>query len=212
MSEKDTIVSSNGSSCVIPIQVSEFKQGQRYFCNSGCAAMGYGLPAAIGAAVAKGGERVICLEGDGSIMMNIQELPTAKLYNLNIKIFIYNNDGYHSIRQTQTNNFGGTLIGINPQSGVAIADFCKLSEAFQIPYFAIRDEKNAKNIIEKVLNEAGTVICEVLVDSLQNFVPKSSSRVMPDGSIVSPSIDDMAPFLDRDEYEAIECDCKKYCG
>lgn len=203
MDASDTIVSSNGSACVVPIQVSNFKQGQRYLCNSGCTAMGYGLPAALGAAVAKEGERVICLEGDGSIMMNLQELPTAKLYGLNLKIFIYNNNGYHSIRQTQSNNFGEPLVGVNGDSGVAIADFKKLSNAFEIPYFEISNEEEAGNIVECVLETEGTVICEVFVDETQYFAPKSSSKIRPDGSIVSPSIDDMAPFLSNEEYQAV---------
>ena len=209
LSNNDTIVCSNGSSCVIPIQVSGIKQGQRLFCNSGCAAMGYGLPAALGAAVAKNGERVICLEGDGSIMMNLQELPTVRYHNMNMKIFIYNNNGYHSIRQTQTNNFGEPLIGVNQESGVAIPEFSKVATAFDIPYFEIKSESNAKNVIKQALETQGTVICEVFVDETQNFAPKSSSKIMPDGKIVSPSIDEMAPFLEKEVYEAVKQSWKK---
>lgn len=209
LDDSDTIVCSNGSSCVIPIQVSGIKQGQRLFCNSGCAAMGYGLPAALGAAVARNGERVICLEGDGSIMMNIQELPTARYHNMNMKIFIYNNNGYHSIRQTQTNNFGEPLVGVNHESGVAIPEFSKLAAAFDIPYFSIETEDNAKDIIRKVLSKKGVVICDVFVDETQNFAPKSSSKVLPDGKIVSPSIDEMAPFLEKEVYDAVKESWKK---
>ena len=200
----DTIVCSNGSSCVIPIQVSEIKQGQRLFCNSGCAAMGYGLPAALGAAVALDGKRVICLEGDGSIMMNIQELPTVKYYHLNIKIFIYNNNGYHSIRQTQKNNFGEPLVGVNCENGVAIPDYRRVAEAFEIPYYSIDKQEHAREVIREVLKQDGVVICGVFVDEEQNFAPKSASKILPDGKIISPSIDDMAPFLGKDEYMAIK--------
>ena len=207
----DTIVCSNGSSCVVPIQVSEIKQGQRLFCNSGCAAMGYGLPAALGAAVALDGKRVICLEGDGSIMMNLQELPTVKLYDLNMKIFIYNNNGYHTIRQTQRNNFGEPLVGVNKESGVAIPDFHKLAMAFDIPYFSLSNEEDANEIISNVLKEEGVVICEVFVDEEQNFAPKSSAKVLEDGSIVSPSIDEMAPFLPAEEYEAVKKSWLELC-
>lgn len=207
----DTIVCSNGSSCVVPIQVSEIKQGQRLFCNSGCAAMGYGLPAALGAAVALDGKRVICLEGDGSIMMNLQELPTVKLYDLNMKIFIYNNNGYHSIRQTQRNNFGEPLVGVNKESGVAIPDFQKLAMAFDIPYFSLSKEEDANEIISDVLKEEGVAICEVFVDEEQNFAPKSSAKVLEDGSIVSPSIDEMAPFLPAEEYEAVKKSWLELC-
>lgn len=200
----DAIVCSNGSSCVIPIQVSEIKQGQRLFCNSGCAAMGYGLPAALGAAAALDGKRVICLEGDGSIMMNIQELPTVKYYHLNIKIFIYNNNGYHSIRQTQKNNFGEPLVGVSRENGVAIPDYKKLAAAFEIPYYVISKQEHAKEVIQEVLKQEGVVICDVFVDEGQSFAPKSASKVLPDGRIVSPSIDDMAPFLGKDEYMEIK--------
>lgn len=203
LSDRDTIVCSNGSACVIPIQVNGIKQGQRMFCNSGCAAMGYGLPAAIGAAVALDGNRVICLEGDGSIMMNIQEIPTAKLYELNVKIIIYNNNGYHSIRQTQSKNFKEPFVGINRESGVAIPKFKKVAEAFDIPYFSIMSEKDLKEVLDDFLSEEGIGILEVFVDEEQAFEPKSSVKILGDGSIISPSIDDMAPFLPREEYEKI---------
>lgn len=200
----DIIVCSNGSSCVIPIQVSGFKQGQRLICNSGCAAMGYGLPAAIGAAVAADGKRVICLEGDGSIMMNLQELATAQYYGLNLKIFIFNNDGYHSIRQSQTNSFNSRFVGVNGDSGVALPKFEKIAKAFDIPYYAIKRENDAADIIANVLSEPAVAFCEVFVDVSQNFAPKSSSKIQADGSIVSPSIDEMSPFLSADEYDAVK--------
>lgn len=199
----DTIVAGNGTACVVPIQVSGIKQGQRFFCNSGCAAMGYGLPAALGAAVAKKGERVICLEGDGSIMMNLQELPTVRHHNLNLKIIIFNNNGYHSIRQTQENNFGEPFIGINNESGVAIPQFHKVADAFDIPYVSINKESEADEMVRRALEMEGTVICEVFVDPSQKFEPKSSARVLPDGKIVSPSIDEMAPFLSEEEYASV---------
>ena len=204
MANDDTMVCSNGSACVMPIQVSMLKKGQRLFCNSGCAAMGYGLPAALGAAVALKGERVVCMEGDGSIMMNLQELATIKLYQLNTKIVIINNNGYHSIRQTQKNNFGEPLVGVNKQSGVAIPDFSRIAYAFELPYFSISGEEEADEVVEQMLEAEGPVICEVFVDEEQPFAPKSSAKVLPDGSIVSPSIDDMSPFLSHEEYEKIK--------
>lgn len=203
MDQNDTMVCSNGSACVIPIQVSMLKEGQRLFCNSGCAAMGYGLPAAIGAAIALKGQRVICMEGDGSIMMNLQELATVQLYQLNIKIVIYSNNGYHSIRQTQRSNFGEPLVGVNRESGVAIPEFSRIANAFEIPYFSIRKEDEADGILEQMLAVKGPVICEIYVDEEQAFVPKSSAKILPDGQIVSPSIDDMSPFLSQEEYQQI---------
>lgn len=204
MDSSDTMVCSNGTACVIPIQVSMLKKGQRLFCNSGCAAMGYGLPAALGAAVALKGARVICMEGDGSIMMNLQELATINLYQLNIKIVILNNNGYHSIRQTQRNNFGEPLVGVNRESGVAIPEFSRIANAFELPYFAISREGEADRVLEQMMDVDGPVVCEVFVDEEQLFAPKASAKVLPDGRIVSPSIDDMSPFLPQEEYYQIQ--------
>lgn len=174
------------------------------FTNSGCAAMGYGLPAALGAAVAvqdKNG-RVICIDGDGSVMMNVQELETISYNKLNVKLFILNNNGYHSIRQTQRNLFKPPFIGIDGETGVGFPDFCKLAEAFGFKYCELDNEPDAPAVIEKVLSSDGPVLCNVLVDPNQNFVPKLSSKVLPDGRIVSPSMDDMFPFLSREEYNS----------
>lgn len=204
----DVMVCSNGSACVIPIQVGKIKKGQRLICNSGCAAMGYGLPAAMGAAFAMPNRRILCMEGDGSLMMNLQELATARYYHLNIKIFIYNNNGYHSIRQTQNNNFGGAYAGVNGESGVALPSYKAIAQAFDIPYRRIQFENCSIEIIRETLNTDGICICEVFVDETQNFAPKSSAKVLDDGSIVSPSIDDMSPFLSVDEYSSI-CYFKK---
>ncbi len=174
------------------------------FTNSGCAAMGYGLPAAIGVAVADNSRRTICIDGDGSIMMNIQELATVVYNQLDIKIFIINNNGYHSIRQTQTNLFQRPYIGIDPESGLGFPDFGKLAEAFGLSYYVCKCEEECKDVVEKTLHCKGPCICEMIVDSKQNFEPKSASRVLPDGKIVSPPIDDMAPFLERAELETIK--------
>lgn len=199
----DRIICGNGSACVITFQAAKIKQGQRMFTNSGCAAMGYGFPAAVGVAVSDNSRRTICIDGDGSIMMNIQEMATVVHNNLNMKIFILNNNGYLSIRQTQRNLFQPPFIGIDCESGVGFPDFGKLADAFGLKYYRLDNEKNADEILEQVLNWDGPCICETVVDPDQNFEPKSSSKVLPDGRIVSPSLDDMAPFLDREEFEKI---------
>ena len=125
-------------------------------------------------------------------------------YNkLNIKLFIINNNGYLSIRQTQRNLFKPPFIGIDDDSGIGFPDFEKLAESFGIKYFRLDAERTADKVYEEVLNHDGPCICEVIVDPDQNFEPKSSSKVLPDGRIVSPSLDDMAPFLDRGEFEKI---------
>ena len=201
--EDDRIVCGNGAACVITFQAAKLKQGQRMFTNSGCAAMGYGFPAALGVAVSDNRRRTICIDGDGSIMMNLQELATAAHNHLNIKVFLLNNNGYLSIRQTQRNLFQQPFIGIDRDSGVGFPDFRKLADAFGVAYFRIEEEANAAETIRAVLESNGPCICEAVVDPEQNFAPKSSSRVLPDGRIVSPSLDDMSPFLERDEFEKL---------
>ena len=120
-----------------------------------------------------------------------------------MKIFILNNNGYLSIRQTQRNLFKPPFIGIDSESGVGFPDFKKIADAFGIGYTRLDSEYSAERIIEEFLEKDGPSICEVVVDPDQNFEPKSSSKVLPDGKIVSPSLDDMFPFLDRDEYESV---------
>lgn len=202
MQNSDIVTLGNGSACVMMFSGAKVKQGQRIFTNSGCAAMGYGMPAAVGAAVAaKGEKRVICVDGDGSLMMNVQELETLSYNHLNVKLFVLNNNGYHSIRQTQRNLFKKSLIGLDPENGVGFPDFAKLAEAFGFSYVEIDAEQNLDEKLAQALNADGCVFCNVIVDSEQNFVPKLSSKVLPDGRIVSPSMDDMSPFLPRKEYE-----------
>lgn len=203
LKDNDRIICGNGSACVITFQACKIKQGQRMFTNSGCAAMGYGLPAAVGVAVSDNSRRTVCVDGDGSIMMNLQELATVAHNHLDMKIILLNNNGYHSIRQTQTNLFQPPFIGIDAESGVGFPDFEKLADAFGLKYYRLDSEANCKSVLNEALNCEGPCICEAVVDSRQNFAPKSSSKVMPDGRITSPSLDDMAPFLDRAEFEQI---------
>lgn len=201
LKEEDIIVCGNGSACVITFQAAKIKRGQRLFTNSGCAAMGYGFPAALGCAVAKKGKRVICIDGDGSFQMNIQELQTVVYHNLNMKIIILNNNGYHSIRQTQTNLFRGPLVGVSDDNGISFPDLERIAYAYQLPFVRVMTESRMKEALSDVLRTDGPVLCEVVVDEKQNFEPKLSSKVLPDGSIVSPDIDDMFPFLTRKEYQ-----------
>lgn len=203
LEENDRVICGNGSACVITFQACKVKQGQRMFTNSGCAAMGYGLPAAIGVAVADNSRRTICIDGDGSVMMNIQELATLAYNSLDLKLIIINNNGYHSIRQTQNNLFEPPFIGIDSDSGISFPDFGKLADAFGIKYYIIDDESKCNEVLRQTLICQGPCICEVVVDPAQKFEPKSSSKVLPDGRIVSPSLDDMFPFLDRNEFDHI---------
>lgn len=201
LQDEDSVVCGNGSACVITFQAIEVKNRQRIFTNSGCAAMGYGFPAALGVCVARKGHRVICIDGEGSFQMNLQELQTVKYNNLNMKLFYLNNNGYHSIRQTQTNLFEPPLVGVCDGNGLSFPDAEKLAYAYDIPFVRIDKVEGIHEKIAQVMETEGPVFCEVVVDDKQNFEPKLSSKVMPDGTIVSPPIDDMFPFLSREEYE-----------
>lgn len=202
LKEDDKIICGNGSACVIGFQAAVIKEHTRIFSNSGCAAMGYGFPAAIGACVEENGKRVICLDGDGSFQMNLQELQTVVYNKLNLKILYLNNNGYHSIRQTQTNLFKGQpLVGVCDGNGVSFPDMEKIAWAYGIPYKKVTMIEDIKSLLDE-MEKDGPLFAEIVVDVAQNFAPKLSSKVLPDGKIVSPEIDDMFPFLERDEYES----------
>ena len=194
-------VAANGSACVMSFQAGEVKKRQRLWTNSGCASMGYDIPAAIGACIASNKNSVVCLAGDGSVMMNLQELQTITTLELPIKIFIINNNGYASISQTQRNFFNGVEVGAGPSSGVLLPDFSKIANAFNMPFFRIKDTGNLDKVIRNILELDSFSICEVMVDESQVFSPKLSARKLSDGTIVSPSLEDMSPFLPREELK-----------
>jgi acetolactate synthase-1/2/3 large subunit len=196
----DIVVCGDGSACVITFQVARILDGQRLWCNSGCASMGYDLPAAIGAAVARGGKRVICLAGDGSVQMNLQELQTVVHHQLPIKIFVLNNRGYLSIRQSQQ-SFFKRLIGEGPDNGVSFPDMAQVARAYGLP--GVRIERgNVSAALDYVLATDGPIVAEAVLDPDQGFEPKLSAKQLPDGSVVSPPLEDMAPFLHKDELRA----------
>lgn len=201
LEEGDDVICGNGAACVVTFQAAEIKPHQRLFTNSGCAAMGYGFPAAIGVSVANKEKRTICVDGDGSFQMNLQELQTVVYNKLNLKIVYINNSGYHSIRQTQTNLFQPPLVGVGVGSGLSFPDAEKIAYAYGIPFVRVESIQDMKDKFQTVLNTEGPVFCEVVVDPNQNFEPKLSSKVLPDGKIVSPPLDDMFPFLPKEEYE-----------
>jgi acetolactate synthase-1/2/3 large subunit len=204
--ENQIIVTGDGTACVMSFQAMKLKKGQRLYTNSGCASMGYDLPAAIGACVASGQKEVICLAGDGSIMQNIQELATIAFNRYPIKIFILNNNGYHSIRQTQQSFFGEELVGVGPDSGLGFPSFEKLAAGFDLPYVGCRTHKELDNSLDQILTHQGPMICEVFLDLNQQFSPKLSSRRLEDGTMVTSPIEDMAPFLDREELKENLCE------
>lgn len=201
--EKNLTVVSNGSACVVGSHNYVIKKGSRFLINSGVASMGYGLPAAIGACKAAGDKTTICIEGDGSIMMNLQELQTVLTNHLPIKLFLINNAGYHSIRQTQNNLFKEhSKVGIGPESGdLSFPDFAKLAKAFGYPYFEAHSNTQMKDAVQSTLQTDGPVFCQIFVSTEQNFEPKSSTKRLADGTLISPPLEDLAPFLDREEFK-----------
>ena len=196
----DAVVCGNAAACIVPYQVSRLKRGQRLISNSGSASMGYDLPAAVGAAVARGGKRVICLAGDGSVQLNIQELQTLTYQKLPVKVLILNNGGYLSIRQTQS-NFFGHLIGVGPGSGLSFPDYVKVGEAFGIHSACITGVEDMPKLWE-LLDAPGPAVCEIMLDPKQEFEPRLKPRQMPDGTIVSPALEDMFPFLEPEELRS----------
>lgn len=200
--ENNITVVANGSASVVGSQTYYLKDGDRFIMNCALSSMGYALPASIGACVANDRKSIVCVEGDGSIMMNLQELQTIVTNKLPIKIFLINNNGYQQVRLTQNNIFHNGLVGQGPDSGdLGFPDFQKLAVAFGIPYVKINNNDELEAGIKKALGEQSYVLCEVITSSTQIFEPKSATKRLPDGTLVSPPLEDLAPFLPREELE-----------
>jgi acetolactate synthase-1/2/3 large subunit len=198
----DIVVSGNGSASVISGQAGKLKAGQRFYSNSGNASMGYDVPAAIGASIAIGNKKVYCIAGDGSIMMNLQELQTIVGYRLPVKIIIVNNNGYHSIKQTQNAYFSDNVFGTSPEDGVTLPDFVALGVALGIMSHRVytMDAWNSE-FVQMLLQSDLPAIIEVVVDPEQMFAPKLAARKLEDGSLLAPSLEYMSPFLPDAEME-----------
>ena len=202
LKEDQITVVGNGSACVVGGHACVIKKGQRFITNSAVASMGYDLPAAIGTSMTDSTEDIILITGDGSLQMNIQELQTIIHHKMPIKIFLINNGGYHSIRQTQKNFFGEPLVGVGDDSkDLSFPDMEKLSAAYGYPYVSIHHNSELDQKIEKVLSMEGPVICDVFVSREQNFEPKSSAKRLSDGTMASPPLEDLSPFLSEEEME-----------
>lgn len=198
--EKAVTVVANGSASVVGSAAYYIKEHDRFIMNCSLSSMGYDLPAAIGACVANNYEDVVCIAGDGSIQMNLQELQTIVTNKLPIKIFVINNAGYHQMRLTEKNLFKDGMIGVGPETGdLGFPDFEKLAYAYGIPYSSIHTNSELKENVQKTLQAPGYQLCEVYVDTVQKFEPKSATMKRPDGSLVSPPLEDLAPFISRDE-------------
>jgi acetolactate synthase-1/2/3 large subunit len=200
LTDADIVVCANGAANVVTFQAAKIKEGQRLFCNTGDASMGYDLPAALGASIAASDRRVICMAGDGSLQMNIQELQTLKQLQLPVILFVLNNNGYLSIRLSQ-NNFFKRMVGESPVSGVSFPNILNLAEAYGITSMQINVE-NFEDGLRQALTSNGPLVCEVILDPDQAFEPKISSKQLPDGKIISAPMEDMFPFLPRDEFKA----------
>lgn len=178
------------------------RDNQRYIPSSAMATMGYSLPAAIGVSAAIGDKRVLAVTGDGSLQQNIQELQTILHYGLPVKLFVLNNDGYLSIRASQKNYFKERYIGEGPRSGVTCPDTLKVCAAYGIPAARVSALDALDAAIEVALATPGPYVLEIITPPEQPIIPTVSSRVNPDGSMSSRPLEDMAPFLDREEYRS----------
>lgn len=183
-------------------QVMRFRDGQRLMTSTGLGEMGYGLPAAIGASFARDRGEVMCLNCDGGMMMNLQELQTVVHHQLPIKLFIFNNDGYLMIKHTQSNLFAGRQVAVDKSSGVSCPDFSALAGALGMPAFQIRTWEDFDIVVPQVQAAEGPVVCEVFMHPQQMFLPKLSLAPMPDGTIVSPPLEDLSPLLPREAMRA----------
>ena len=200
LKNKEIIVAADGAATVVPNQVGYLNKGIKYIANSGSASMGFELPAAIGASIADNRNKIICLAGDGSIMMNLQELETIKSLNLNVIIFLINNDGYLSIKQTQKNFFGNEH-GSSPKSGLTFPNFIKVAKSFGIKSYNLK-LRNWNKKMNKILKLKGPLFVNVDVDTKQEFEPKLKSKKV-NNKIITPSLENMYPFLSEETNRKI---------
>ena len=202
MKENDLLMVSVGTSRVAGSQAFRIKKGQRFITNPNTASMGFCLPAATGICVAADRKPVVCVTGEGSLQMNIQEFQTIIQNRLPVKLFVVNNQGYHSIRQTQQNYFDPPLVGVGAESGdLSFPDLGKLAPAYGFPYRAIHSFEELAEGIRETLEAEGAFVCEVFVTKTQKTEPKTSAKKLPDGRMVSAPLEDMYPFLPEEELK-----------
>ena len=203
---------SSGACSEVTMQAIKIKPGTRIFNSEGLGSMGFGIPAAIGACLAADKQETICIDGDGGFVMNMQELELVNRYKLPIKFFVLNNDGYGSIKTTQTNHFGGRLVASDPSSGLTLPDISKIADAFDIPHVKIFDNDMLCHLMKKILNTEGPLMIEVMIDPNHRTAPKASVYKTKDGLFATRPMEDLAPFLSKEEFESemlvpiINCD------
>lgn len=201
MSKNEVIFTGDGTAFTGTLQAIKIKKDQTFHCNVGCASMGWCLPAAIGGCIANNKKRTILITGDGSIMMNLQEIQTIINYKLPIKIFLLNNQGYLAIKITQTNYFQKKYIASDPKSGVSFPKFSKIADAFGLDYIQIRSNKDVARQVDKVLKHKGPVLCEIYMNPKQPLHPKAFAKINSDGTFENRPMQDMYPFISRKEYK-----------
>jgi acetolactate synthase-1/2/3 large subunit len=202
LADDEVVVTDMGTALLSGHQVMRFRSGQRMMTSTGLGEMGFGLPGAIGASFARDRGRVLCLNCDGGMMMNLQELQTIAHHRLPIRIVVFNNDGYLMIKHTQKALFEGRYSGTHPTSGLSCPDFSAVAAAFGMPSFQVRDWNDFDGVIPEFMAGDGPAICEVFTHPEQFFHPKLSVATQPDGTLLSPPLEDLSPFLPRDELEA----------
>jgi len=193
---------SSGACSEVTMQAIKLKQGTRIFNSEGLGSMGFGIPAAIGACIAADKKETICIDGDGGFVMNMQELELVDRYKLPIKFFVLNNDGYGSIKTTQTNHFEGRLVASDPGSGLTLPEISKIADAFNLPYIKIYDNEMLCHLLKSVLKTEGPMMIEVMIDPNHRTAPKASVYKTKDGLFATRPMEDMAPFLSREQFEA----------
>lgn len=203
LTEDDLVIPGSSGSGIDTFWLSfKSKKGQRVFSTGGLGAMGFGVPASIGGCLASGGKRTVTVDGDGGFHMNAQELETVARLKLPIKYFVLNNQGYASIRNMQRNHFHGNLVGCDKSSGLSLPDTLNVAKAYSIKTARLENHKSLQENIRKILTSFGPIVCEVMVDPDQPICPRASSAVKPDGSMVSKPLEDLWPFLNREEFLA----------
>jgi acetolactate synthase-1/2/3 large subunit len=196
------IPGSSGQCSELTMQAFKVKKGQRIFNTEGLGPMGFGLPAAIGGCIASQRKRTICVDGDGGFQMNIQELELLHRFQLPVKLFVLNNQGYGSIRGSQQNFFNGHFVASDAGSGLTLPDTCKVATGYGLPTCRLLTNDNLREKIREILSAPGPCICDVVVPKDQPTSPKLSSYQKKDGSMASKPLEDLWPFLDREEFRA----------
>lgn len=194
------VVSDAGSSFYVVAQTVDLKPGQRHITTGGTATMGFTLPAAIGVSAAEPESTVIAVTGDGSFMQNLQEMEVLRYHNLNIKVFIMNNHGYFSIQQTQRKFFEGNYVGESASSGISFPDMGRIAEAFGVKYYRLDTISESERVMDRILEEEGPSIIDVAITPDMEIIPTNASAMRPDGMLVSKPLEDMYPFLGREEF------------